>query len=130
MKCISWNVRGLRDARRRGRYLQEWGAEVVCLQETMLLQVTQQTWTALGLGSVEAHVAIDASGRSGGIILAWKEDQFDRSCTWTGRHVAAARLVNRRDDFSAMVASAYGPAAPTLQSELWEDLVQLHEAFP
>ena len=73
MKCIIWNVRGLRDARRRGtvgRYLREWGAEVVCLQETMLLQVDQQTWTALGLGGVEAHVAIAASGRSGGILLA------------------------------------------------------------
>ena len=96
----------------------------------MLLQVDQQTWTSLGLGSAEAHVAIDASGRSGGIILARKEDQFECSCTWTGRHVVAARLVNRRDGFSAVVASAYGPAAPTLRSELWEDLAQLHETFP
>ena len=129
MKCISWNVRGLRDARRRGtvgRYLQDWGAEIVCLHETMLLKFNQQTWTALGVGSAEALVAIAASGQSGGIILAWKEDHFDCSCTWTGRHMAAARLVNRRDGFSAVVASAYGPAAPTLRSELWEDLVQLH----
>ena len=43
--------------------------------------------------------------------------------------MAAARLVNRRDGFSAVVASAYGPAAPTLWSELWEDLVQLHGTF-
>ena len=76
------------------------------------------------------HLAIDASGRSGSIILAWKEDPFDRSCTWTGRHVAAAQLVNGKDGFSVVVASAYGLAALTLQSELWEDLAQLHEAFP
>ena len=75
-------------------------------------------------------ISCSALGRSGGIILAWKEDLFDQSCTWMGRHVAAARLVNRRDGFSAVVASAYGPAAPTLRSELWEDLAQLHEAFP
>ena len=125
MKCISWNVRGLWDAKTRstvGCYLREWGPEIVCLQETMLLQVDQQIWTALGLGSAEVHVAIDASGRSGGIILAWKEDQFDRSCTWTGRHMAAAWLVKKRDGFNAVVASAYGPTSPTLQSELWEDL--------
>ena len=40
------------------------------------------------------------------------------SCTWMGRQMAAARLVNRRDGFSAVVALAYGPAAPTLRSEL------------
>ena len=42
MKCLSWNVRGLRDDRRRGvvgRYLRDWGAEVVCLQETMMENV-------------------------------------------------------------------------------------------
>ena len=39
MKCLSWNIRGLRDDRRWGtmeRYLREWGAEVICPQETML----------------------------------------------------------------------------------------------
>ena len=96
----------------------------------MQLQVNQQTWTALGVGSAEGHVAIAASGQSGGIILAWKEDQFNCSCTWTGRHMAEGWLVNRRDSFSAVVAPAYGPVAPTLRSELWEDLVQLHGAFP
>ena len=133
MKCISWNVRGLRDARRRGivgRYLWEWGAEVACLQETMLLQVNQLTWTALGLGGAEAHVAIAASGRSGGILLVWKEDLFDRSCTWTGCHVVAARLVNRRDGFSEVIALAYGPVTAILRSELWEDLTWLHGDFP
>ena len=72
MKCISWNVRGLRDARRRGimgRHLREWGAEIILLQETMLTQVDQQTWTSLGWGSGEAHVAIAASGRSR--VLYW-----------------------------------------------------------
>ena len=72
MKCISWNMRGLRDAKRLdivGRHLQEWGAEIILLQETMLTQVNQQTWTSLGWGSGEAHVAIAASGRSG--VLYW-----------------------------------------------------------
>ena len=80
MKCISWNVRGLRDERRHGivgRHLREWGAEVVCLQETMMAQFEQRFWTALGWGSGNAHVAIATSGRSGGILLAWKEELFD-----------------------------------------------------
>ena len=133
MKCISWNVRGLRDARRWGivgRYLREWGAEIILLQETMLTQVDQQIWTSLGWGSGEAHVAIAASGRSGGIILAWKEELFDRASTWTGRHLVAARLINRRDGFDFVVASAYGPTTAALRSEMWDDLVRLQGAHP
>ena len=37
MKCISWNVSGLRDEQRQGivgHYLKEWGAAVVMIQET------------------------------------------------------------------------------------------------
>ena len=39
MKCILWNVRGLRDVTRKrivAKYLREWGATVVCLQETWM----------------------------------------------------------------------------------------------
>ena len=133
MKCISWNVRGLRDAKRRGivgRHLQEWGAEIILLQVTMLTHVDQQTWTSLGWGSGEAHVAIAASGRSWGIILAWKEELFDRASTWTGRHLVVAHLVNRKDGFSAVVASTYGPTVAALRSKLWDDLVRLQGAYP
>ena len=133
MKCISWNVRGLRDERRRGivgRYLREWGAELICLQETMLAQLKQPTWTTLGWGSGAAHVAIKASRRSGGILLAWKEELFDHLCTWRGRHVAAAHLKSRKDGTPFVVASVYGPTHPGRCEELWEDLRQLHRVFP
>ena len=133
MKCISWNVQGLRDERRRGivgRYLREWGAELIRLQETMLVQLDQQTWTTLGWGSGAAHVAIEASGRSGGILLAWREELFNHLSTWKGRHVAAAHLKSRRDGTPFVVASVYCPTHPGRREELWEDLRQLHGAFP
>ena len=90
----------------------------------MLAQFDQHIWTSLGWGCGEAHIEIAASGRSGGIILAWM-DRFARSSTWTGRHVVAAELVNRRDGFSVVVAFAYGPSAPVLRHELGEDLARL-----
>ena len=62
--------------------------------------------------------------------MAWKEDRFDQLSTWTGRHVVAAKLVNRRDGFSAVVVSAYGPSAPALRHELGEDPVRLRGAYP
>ena len=126
MKCITWNVRGLRDERRRGivgRYLQEWGVDVICLQETMLTHLDQRTWTSLGWVSGESYVAISASGRSGGIILAWKEAIFDRAETWLGRHVVDVRLVIRMDGSVFVTAFAYCTSVTSLRGELWEDLV-------
>ena len=96
----------------------------------MLAQSDQHIWTSLGWGCDEAHIEIVASGRSGGIILAWKEDHFARLSTWTGRHMVVAKLENQRDGFSVVVASAYGPSAPTLRHELGEDLVRLRGAYP
>ena len=96
----------------------------------MLAQLEQRTWTTLGWGSGAAHVAIEASGRSGGILLAWKEELLDHLSTWRGRHVAAAHLESQRDGTPFVVASMYIPTHPGRREELWEDLRQLHGAFP
>ena len=96
----------------------------------MLTHLEQPIWTSLGWGSGESQVSIAASGRSGGMILAWKEAIFDKSETWLGRHVAAARLVYRTDGNAIVMASAYGPSTPSRRGELWEDLAQLCRAFP
>ena len=75
----------------------------------MLVNMEQRTWFDLGWGGSETHVSIDASGRSGGILLAWKTSLFDREETWRGKHVVAARLIHRADGHNLIVASAYGP---------------------
>ena len=133
MRYISWNVRGLRDERKQGivgRHLREWGAEVVCLQETMMAHYEQLFWTALGVGCGNAHVAIAASGRSSGILLAWKAKIFDQVSTWKGRHVVAACLLNRRSGTAVVVAAVYGPTVQALQEELWEDIRLLYGVYP
>ena len=87
-----------------------------------MAQFEQRSWTSLGWGSVNAHVAIPTSARVGGILLAWKEELFDQASTWKGQHVAAACLLNRRSGAAVVVASAYGPTVHTLRDELWEDI--------
>ena len=92
-----------------GWYLREWGADIICLPETMLVNTDQCTWSDLGWGGSETHVSIDASGRSGGILLAWKTLLFDREEIWRGKHVVAARLIHQADGRNLIIASAYGP---------------------
>ena len=66
MKCISWNVRGLRDVKRRrivAKYLREWGATVVCLQETWLEKCETLDWRVVGGDLLEGYHAMKAMGR-------------------------------------------------------------------
>ena len=72
---------------------------------------------------------IDASGGSGGLILAWKEELFEVITTWQGRHIAAARLASRADGSQLVDASAYGPTAIQKREELREDISQLCTIF-
>ena len=89
----------------------------------MLTHPEQRIWTSLGWDSGESQVSIATSGRSGGMILVWKEATFDRSETWLGRHVVAAGMVYRTDGSAIVMASAYSPSTSSGQGELWEDLV-------
>ena len=133
MKCVTWNVRGLRNPCRRGvvgQNLWEWGADVVCLQETLLANPDLQTWSSLGWGRDMAHVHINATGRSGGVLFAWKETRFALQTAWRGQHVAAACLTSWADDRHIVFASVYGPSISTSQGELWEDMIQMCETFP
>ena len=133
MRCVSWNVRGLRHPHRRGvvgRYLKEWGVEVICLHETLLIDTDHRIWSDLGWGCKDSQVCINATGRSGGVMVAWKEISFDKLAEWRGRHVVAAHLLRWADGIHLVFASAYGPTIPTVRGELWEDLIQLCGAFP
>ena len=112
-----------------GRYLRDWGAEVVCLQETMMENVDGRLWRALGWGEGGAHVVLEAAGRSGGIALAWKDDAYEKLEEWRGRHVVAARLSRRADSWSLVAASTYGPQTSARRLELWEDIFEVATKF-
>ena len=96
----------------------------------MLASIDHRTWSDLGWGGEATQVYIEANGRSGGILLAWKASNFDQEMTWRGRHIVAARLSCRADGRHLVIASAYGPGIPTNRGELWEDLFLLCRAFP
>ena len=92
-------------------------------------QLDQHFWTVLGWGTAGAATCIDASGRSGCLILAWKEEMFAVSTTWQGHHIAAAKLVARSHGSHLVAASAYGPTAVMRRAELCEDLRHLCTSF-
>ncbi|XP_078445744.1 uncharacterized protein LOC144714826 [Wolffia australiana] len=130
MRCISWNVRGLRDAKRRGivgKYLREWGATVVCLQETMLEDCGVGDWCGIGGSLLEGFIVVNVNGRSGGVVIAWNEAIF-RKEAWRGQFTAAVRLT-RSDGLGVVIASVYGPVNASLREGLWVELAELVDKF-
>ena len=58
-------------------------------------------------GAAGESTRIEASGRSGGVLLAWNEGHFELLSSWSGRHLTAARLAVRADGSQQTVVSAY-----------------------
>ena len=95
----------------------------------MVCQADHRFWSTFGWGTAGASTSIAASGRSGGVLLAWNEGQFELISVWTGRHIAAARLAVRADGSQLIIASAYGPWVAQRWGELDEDISQLCSLF-
>ena len=107
MKCISWNVRGLRDIKRRSivaKYLREWGATVVCLQEMWMEKCEPQDWRVVGRDFLDGYHAVNATGRSGGVLIAWNEGLYDKEDMWDGQFMVAVKLSRRSDVLKVVVA--------------------------
>ena len=72
MRCITGNMRGLRDEKRSGimgRYLQEWGVTVFYLQATMWEGCEVRNWNGIGRGFLDRFLAVNAIGHSGGVVV-------------------------------------------------------------
>ena len=132
MKCISWNVRGLHDVKRRSivaKYLREWGATVVGLQETWLEKCEPHDWRMVGRDILEGYHAVNATGRSGRVLIAWNEGLYDKEDLWDGQFVAAVKLSRRSDGLKVVVASVYGLVYANRWERLWEELDEVVDRF-
>ena len=80
-------------------------------------------------GAAGESTRIEASGRSGGVLLVWNKGHFELLSSWSGRHLTAARLAVRADGSQQTVVSAYGPCVAQRRGELGENISQLCSLF-
>lgn len=82
MKLLSWNSRGLGNPRRirsLRKLVKREAPDLVFLQETKVLS-SFFSFRKFGLGYKNA-LAVDRDGKSGGLVLLWKEDiNFEVVC--------------------------------------------------
>ena len=102
---------------------------MVCLQETMLESCEPQVWRVVGRDLLEGYHAVNATGRSGGIVIAWNEGVYDKEDMWEGQFVVAVKLSRRSDGLKVVVASVYGPVYANRRGRLWEELDDVVSRF-
>ena len=68
------------------------------LQETMLEMCDSQVWNVVGRGHLEGYIALEAVGRSGGVLETWNKTLFAKVDHRAGRHVVAVQLSRHSDD--------------------------------
>jgi len=72
LKMISWNVRGLNDAQKRlvvRNLLWEWKYDVICLQETKLVDIDRQMVWGLWCCPYVDWVVLDADQTAEGVLI-------------------------------------------------------------
>ena len=102
------------------KYLREQGATVVCLQEMWMEKCEPQDWRVVGGDFLEGYHAMNATGQSGGVLIAWNEGLYDKEEVWDGQFVVAVKLSRRSDGLKVVVTSVRRDYGRSLM-KLWLD---------
>ena len=68
-----------------------------CIQETMLERYETRGWNMVGRGFLEGFLAVNANGRSGGVVIAWNKMVFAKVASRMGQFLVVVKLKRHRD---------------------------------
>ena len=125
LNLISWNVRGLNDGAKRTRIcnlLHHWKADVVCLQETKLMTVTQGLVRSLWRCKYVDWISLDSIRASSGIILMWHRRVVDCVDEAIGCSSISCRFREVASGLEWVFSGAYGPNRAVERRLMWEEL--------
>ena len=125
VKILSWNVRGLNDRDKRLQVrslIKQWGADIICLQETRLELVTRRIVRSLwGIHHVD-WMFLGSVGASGGILLMWDRRVVEKIDEAVGDFSVSCRFRGVIDQFDWAFSGVYGPQSDRERSLMWDEL--------
>ncbi|KAH7672068.1 RNA-directed DNA polymerase protein [Dioscorea alata] len=125
MNLITWNVRGLgRPAKRFlvKDFLLLHFADVCCLQESKLEEVSPVTWRELGGGRLDQFFTLPARGSAGGIIIGWNSTIMSAKLLHIGLFSLIVEFCSKCDNLVWRCTSVYGPNDRKLKGTFWDEL--------
>ena len=125
MRVLSWNVRGLGNAARRGQvrtYIHKERIDIVGLQETVKQDFSNHELNELAGGLNFIWLWLSARGRSWGILLGLKSDFLELESHEVKEFCICATIRNRISNFRWILIIVYGPAHHDLSPRFLEEL--------
>ncbi|XP_071683742.1 uncharacterized protein [Lolium perenne] len=125
MRALFWNIRGFG---RRGRrtllkdYLRIHKIDLVCLQETIKQDFTDQELRSLEVGDKFFWCWLPANGHSGGMLLGLRDSIFDVGRISLGQFFISASIMCIADNFKFEIVGVYGPADHTHSQEFLQEI--------
>ncbi|KAL0559838.1 hypothetical protein IC582_000218 [Cucumis melo] len=127
MKLLSWNVRGLSSAQKRAQIkasIFAYEPDFVILTETKLTYVSKKLiksiWSPISIN----WAFLNSSGRSGGIIVMWNDQNFSILSVFKGAFSVSIQ-VGSNNAASWWLSAIYGPAKRKNRPLFWEELEHL-----
>ncbi|XP_010263157.1 PREDICTED: uncharacterized protein LOC104601500 [Nelumbo nucifera] len=125
MKIVSWNVRGLGNARKRAlikEVLRKENPDIFLIQESKLMTIDKRwvrsVWRANGL----SWVMSPSWGSSGGIVTLWKDEVLEGVEELMGRFSVSIKFKQVTNEFEWVLTNVYGPTGYKQRNDLWDEL--------
>ena len=125
IKIISWNVRGVNAPEKRKvikNFLRSYRADMVCLQETKVHDMSAELARSLGVGRSLNWKALDAEGSAGGILLLWDNSRINLVDSVVGSFSVTCLFRMPENGFLWAFSGVYGPTQNGLRESFWEEL--------
>lgn len=132
LKIITWNVKSLRAAKRRGR-IKVWLSinkpEIIVFQESLLPEcndaIVREIW---GPGSMDWR-SLDSIERSGGILIIWNSNRIMLENYITGNYPVNIQFKNCFNNFVWLLSGAYGPCSTVERRDMWRELKLMYNIW-
>ena len=124
-KILSWNVRGANAPDKRKvikNFLRSYRADLVCLQETKIQEMSIDLVRSLGVGRQLNWKAMNAEGSAGGILLFWDNSRINLVDSVVGSFSVSCLFRMPEDGYQWAFTGVYGPVENSSREAFWEEL--------
>ena len=125
IKILSWNVRGANDPDKRKvikNFLRRYRADVVCLQETKIQEMSNILARSLGVGRQMNWKVMNAQGSAWGIVVFWDNSSISLMDSVVGSFSVLCLFRMPEDGFQWAFTGVYGPVENSDREAFWEEL--------
>jgi exonuclease III len=132
LSILNWNVRGLNDPARRDAIravLDQMRCSIICIQESKLSVFSDAIRRELAGPRFDSHIALDANGTRGGVLLIWRSDCYTVDKVVMRNFSITARFSPVGGLPPWTLTTVYGPHDDARKQSFLNEVVQIYNSI-